>query len=98
MLTLMKNYIDEDKTQKKINVKKVITLKDVINKPIDQLKISINNFFELKKIAKLKNDDGKTKMYFELTDGNKKLFFELKDKRKIDHRLINTLKINENLI
>ncbi len=98
MLTLMKNYIDEDKTQKKINVKKVITLKDVINKPIDQLKISINNFSELKKIAKLKNDDGKTKMYFELTDGNKKLFFELKDKRKIDHRLINTLKINENLI
>ena len=43
MLTLMKNYIDEKKTQKKINVKKIITLKEVINKPINLLNFKFSD-------------------------------------------------------
>ena len=98
MLTLMKNYVDENKTQKKINVKKIITLEEVINKPIDKIKFSINNLSELEKLAQFKNLDGKTKMSFVINDGNKKLYFNLKDKRKVDYKLLNTLKINENLV
>ena len=98
MLTLMKNYIDEKKIQKKINVKKIITLKEVINKPIDQLKLSINNLQELEKIAKLKIENGKTNVSFNIMQGDTKLSFELKDKRKVDHKLLNALKINENIV
>ena len=98
MLTLIKNFTDEGKTQKKINVKKIVSLKDVINKPIDQLKLSIKNLSELVILSKLQSQDGKTSMFFEIFDGNNKLSFELKDKRKIDYKLLNTLKINENLI
>ena len=98
MLTLMKNYIDEKKIQKKINVKKIITLKEVINKPIDQLKLSINNLQELEKIAKLKIENGKTNVSFNIMQGDSKLSFELKDKRKVDHKLLNALKINENIV
>ena len=98
MLTLMKNYVDENKTQKKINVKKIITLEDVINKPIDKIKFSINVLSELEKLAQFKNLDGKTKISFVINDGNKKLYFNLKDKRKVDYKLLNTLKINENLV
>ena len=98
MLTLMKNYIDEKKTQKKINVKKIISLKEVINKPIDLLKLKFNNLSELEKIKHLKKDEGKTTIKFELQDKNDKLVFDLKDKRKIDFNQINSLKIKENLI
>ena len=47
MLTLMKNYIDENKSQKRINVKKIISLKELTNKQIKNitfkfLKINLN--------------------------------------------------------
>ena len=38
----MKNYSDENKTQKKINVKKIVSLNEVLNKPIDELEIQLN--------------------------------------------------------
>ena len=98
MLTLMKNYIDEKKTQKKINVKKIITLKEVINKPIDLLKLKFNDLSELQKIKYLKKDEGKTSIKFELQNKQSKLVFDLKDKRKIDLKQLNSLKIKENLI
>ena len=98
MLTLMKNYIDEKKTQKKINVKKIITLKEVINKPIDLLKLKFNDLSELEKIKHLKKNEGKTSIKFELLDKRNKLVFDLKDKRKIDFKQLNSLKIKENLI
>ena len=62
MITLMKNYLDENKTQKKINVKKIISLKEVLNKPIDELKIQISDINELNKIKSLSKNEGKTKM------------------------------------
>ena len=57
---VIKSYIAEKKTQKKINVKKIITLKEVINKPIDLLKLKFNDLSELQKIKYLKKDEGKT--------------------------------------
>ena len=98
MLTLLKNYINEKKTQKKINVKKIITLKEVINKPIDSLKLIFHELSELEKIKHLNKDKGKTTIKFELQDKQNKLIFDLKNKRKIDFKQLNSLKIKENLI
>ena len=98
MLTLMKNYTDESKIQKKINVKKIITLKEVVDKPINKLKIIINEPSDLKKLSKLNSKDGKTELSFEIVDGKRKLHFNLKERRKIDYKLINALKINENIV
>ena len=86
------------KTQKKINVKKIITLKEVINKPIDLLKLKFNDLSELQKIKYLKKDEGKTSIKFVLQDKQNKLVFDLKDKRKVDLKQLNSLKIKENLI
>ena len=94
----MKNYIDEKKTQKKINVQKINTLKEVINKPIDLLKLKFNDLSELQKIKYLKKDEGKTSIKFELQNKQNRLVFDLKDKRKIDLKQLNSLKIKENLI
>ena len=86
------------KTQKKINVKKIISLQEVINKPIDLIKLKFNDLSELEKIKDLKKDKGKTIIKFELQDKQNKLIFDLKDKRKIDFKQLNSLKIKENLI
>ena len=42
--------------------------------------------------------DGNTTIELQLKDDNTHLTFKLKDKRKIDHKLINSLKIKENIV
>ena len=41
MITLVKSFVDENKVQKKINIKKIISMKQVINKPIDKVNIRL---------------------------------------------------------
>jgi len=98
MITLMKNYTGEGKTQRKINVTKIVTLKEVLNSNYDKLKFKINSFEELKKLKSLNKMDGKTKITFQISDENNNYTFSLKYKRNIDNNLINELKIRENLL
>ena len=48
MITLIKNYSDENKSQKRINVKKIISLKELINKQIKNITFKFNNIKDLK--------------------------------------------------
>ena len=98
MITLMKNYTDEAKTQRKINVKKIVTLKEVLISNFDELKFNINNLEELKKLKNLSKKDGKTKIIFQISDEDNNYTFVLNDKRYIDNNLINKLKIRENIL
>ena len=98
MITLMKNYSDEAKTQKKINVKKIVTLTDVLNRNFDELKFKINNIDDLLKLKKLSKEGGKTKIIFQILDDDNDYTFVLNDKRNIDNNVINDLKIRENIV
>ena len=98
MLTLMKNYSDEAKTQKRINVKKLVNLKEVLSSSFEEIKFKINSLEELTKIKSLSKIDGKTKITFQITDNGDKYTFSLNDKRYIDNNLINKLKIRENIM
>ena len=98
MITLLKNYTDESKSQKRINVKKIISLKELLNISFDEIKFKINNLDELTKLKSLKKKDGKTKIIFQIKDDKKNYTFSLSDKRYIDNNLINKLKIRENII
>ncbi len=97
MVTLMKNFSDENKNQKKINIKKIVSLKEVLNKPIDELKIKLNNVDDLSKIKSLSTENGKTNVLIEVKNDKKTYIFKLNDKRKIDHNLINSLKKEDNI-
>ncbi len=97
MVTLIKNYLDENKTKKKINVKKIVSLKEVLNKPIKELKIQINNIDELNKYKSLNKKKGSTKLTIEIVEDKKTYIFQLNEGRNLDHKLINSLKISENI-
>tara|TARA_B100001175_G_scaffold269615_1_gene241448 strand:+ start:1848 stop:5258 length:3411 start_codon:yes stop_codon:yes gene_type:complete len=98
MITLMKNYTDDAKTQKKLNVKKIVTLKEVLNRNFDELKLKINNMEELKKLKKLSKDGGKTKITIQVSDTDNKYTFILNEGRNVDNNLINELNIRENIL
>ena len=96
MITLIKNYIDKDKSQKRINVKKIISLNELLNKQMTNITFKFNNIEEFKKIKNLGLKDGKTKINILLDKDNKIHKFHLKDKRKINNQLLNSLNLLEN--
>ncbi len=98
MLTLMKNYSDENKLQKRVNVKKIISLKKLINKPISKITLSFQNIEDLKKLSNLKKKDGETEVKFLIKKNSKTFTFFLKDKRKVNNELLNSLNLTENVV
>ena len=97
MITLVKNYVDENKIQKKINIRKIISMKEVIDKPINELKIKIKNIEDIEKINKLILEAGKTKVIIDVEDDKKRISFQLNEKRKIDHKTLNLMRNEENI-
>ncbi len=97
MITLVKNYVDENKIQKKINIRKIISMKEVIDKPINELKIKIKNIEDIEKINKLILEAGKTKVIIDVEDDKKRITFQLNEKRKIDHKTLNLMRNEVNI-
>ena len=97
MITLVKNYVDENKIQKKINIRKIISMKEVIDKPINELKIKIKNIEDIEKINKLILEAGKTKVIIDVEDDKKRISFQLNEKRKIDHKTLNLMRNEVNI-
>jgi len=94
----MKNYIDENKSQKRINAKKIVSLKELINKPLSNITFKFKEINDLNKLENLSTKDGDTEVKI-LIDKDTKIFkFELKDKRKINNQLLNTLNLSENVV
>ncbi len=98
MITLIKNYSDETKTQKRINVKKIISLKEIINKPIKKITFKFNDIHDLKKLKKLDKNNGETEVKIVVDKNNEIHIFSLKSKRKINNQLLNTLNLAENVL
>ncbi|MDC3055247.1 DNA polymerase III subunit alpha [Candidatus Pelagibacter sp.] len=98
MLTLIKNYTDESKIQKRINVKKIASLEDLLNQNYKSIKFKFKDIEELSKLKKLTTVQGETDVEVHLLEDDKTIVFKLKNKRKINNKLINSLNLSENII
>ena len=97
MITLIKSSLNEDSTQKRINIKKITSLREIINKPIDQLKIRIKDIKDLDKLKSLDKVEGKTSISLEIEKDEKVYYFLLKDKRKVDQNIVNSMNKDDNI-
>ena len=91
IVTLSKNLNEADQ-RIKTNVKKIIPLDNILNKPIHNLKILINNIDDLDVLSKILNNKGDVVVHLEITKNNKKLTLKLKNKRFVDKNVLNTIK------
>jgi len=98
MITLIKNYVDENKTQKRINVKKMISLKELTNKQIKNITIRFDNIKDFEIIKNLSSENGETDVTILLDKDEKIHKFNLKNKRKVDIQLLNTLDLVEKVV
>ena len=92
VLTLQKDKISGEATKKRINIKKIINLEDVINKPYSKVTIELKNDYDLEEIKKLLEKKGETKINLVFKDQNKKAYFTLKENRKFDLNHLKVLK------
>ncbi len=97
MLTLIKNYSDENKSQKRVNVKKIFSLKDIIDKPINDITLKFKTFKEFDKLTKL-TKNGETKITIHVDKEDETFIFRLNEGRKLDNKLINSLNLVDNLL
>ena len=91
IITLSKNFNETDQ-RIRINVKKIIPLDEVINKPINNLLIRISNFVEFDFLSKILDNNGNVKVEFELIYKNKKYILKLRNKRFVDKNILNSIK------
>ena len=91
IITLSKNLNDIEQ-RIRINVKKIIPLDDILNKPINNLKIKINDFKQFDLLSKILDSKGQVEIVFEINKNNKKYTLKLKNKRFVDKNVLNSIK------
>ena len=93
IITLTKNTGDEENRFKRINVKKIAGIKNLLNNPINLVKFNLKNVDNLKELSKkLVNNNGTSEVEIELNNHDEKLVFKLKNKRQTDRKSINLIK------
>ncbi len=93
LITLSKSLNDEENRFRRINVKKITGIKNLLNNPVDEVKFILKNDTDLNDLStKLINKDGKSNIKIEFNDFDHKLTFKLKNRRKVDRKLINLIK------
>ena len=92
VLTLQK---DNDLSKKRVNVRKILRLDEVINKPYEKVTIELKENFNLNEIKNILSNDGETVINLIIKDKNKKISYSLQNNRKFDLNHIRALKAKE---
>ena len=92
ILTINKNISDENNRFKRINVRKITSLKNLFNKPISNIEIFIKDQKSIDKIKKILSKNGNTEVKIKINDEKNKYIINLKNKRFVDRKSLNLLK------
>ncbi len=92
VLTLQKDKISGDLTKKRINVKKILNLDDVIKKPYSKVTIELKKDYNLAEIKGLLSNKGETEINLVVKEKNKQATFLLQENRKFDLNHFKALK------
>ena len=95
MLTLQKDTIVGDSLKKRINVKKILSLDQVINKPYSKVIIELKENFKIDEIKKVLSVEGETEVQIIVNNKNKKACYSLQTNRKFDLQDLKALKANK---
>ncbi len=92
VLTLQKDKAINDKFKRRINVRKVTKLDDLIRKPYPKVTIELNENYNLDEIKHILSKNGETEISLVFNLENKKAKFSLLNNRKFDLNQFKALK------
>ena len=91
LLTVVKDKKNLENRFKRITVRKIVNIKDLIKKNYNEVYIEIDKSDNLKKLSETINEKGNSKIQIFINDTDKKYLFELKDKRKFNYEILKSL-------
>ena len=92
VLTLHKDKTSNSQEKKRIIVKKILNLEDVINKPYPKVTIKLKDNYNLKEIKQLLSNKGETEINLIINEKNHQALYSLQDHRKFDLNHLKALK------
>ena len=95
ILTLVKSISNNENRLKRINVQKIVSLKDLLSKPINEVTFDLKSSKELDEISKVLSDSGNTMINIKMSDNGHNFYFRLKNKRNLDRKTVNLLRNKE---
>ncbi len=95
VLTLQKDKISNDIVKKRINVKKILSLEEVINKPYSKVTIELKENSKIEELKNILSREGNTEVNLIVKDKNKKAHYLLQKNRKFDLNDLKALKTKE---
>jgi len=95
ILTLHKEKSVDTSTLNRVNIRKIVDLSELVNKPYESVSIELNNKEKLQELNELLKSNGDTKINVILSDSNKNYYFKLEKSRKFDFSLFSLIKNKE---
>ncbi len=95
ILNIMKSISGEENRFKRINVQKISSLKDILNKPVEEVVFDLKSLKELDEISKYLDKEGETLIKIKIQDKDNYLNFTLEKRRNIDRKILNLLRNKE---
>ena len=95
IFTLNRSISNDENRMKRINVRKIASLKELLNKPIDKVTFNLKSIKELDVISKFLSYNGDTLVRINIVEENTNFNFELKNKRNIDRKTLNLIRNKE---
>ena len=92
ILTLQKDIINNEINKKRINVRKILNLENLISKPYAKVTIELKNNFNLSEIKNIFSNSGDTEINLIFRDKDKRVYYSLEEKRKFDLNHLKALK------
>ena len=90
-----KDGIINDNAKQRINVRKILNLDDVVNKPYQKVTIELKNNCKIKEVKDILCKTGDTEVNLVINDNNIKASYSLQNNRKFDLKLFKILKDKE---
>ncbi len=95
VLTLQKDRSIADISKRRINLRKILSLDDIINEPYSKVTIELKENYNLNEIKKLLFAKGGTRISLVINSDNKKILYNLKNSRKFDFDQLKMMKNKE---
>ena len=94
VMTLQKDR-NINTSQIRVNVKKILSLDEIINKPYSKITLELKENFDVKELSSLFKEKGETKVKMIFKNKNKKISYYLENPRKFNFNQLKVLKNKE---
>ena len=95
VLTLQKEKTGGDIERNRVNVKKILSLDELINQPYSKVTIELKDNFKVKDIRNILSLEGNTAINLVINKNNQKAYYSLQNNRKFNLDHYNLLKSKE---